>query len=187
MAWNLPAAIVNAVDRTAAWFNAISDCFDALDQHDHSNVDGDGATLTGLYANQDNAFVPGVSYDASSGTVSKTNAVGEMFECYADNQTQNGYFEYTPYLRRGTYTLRVIYRVGTSRGIITLSFNGVAHGTTIDAYSGGAAANNVATITGIAFTATQTQTIRLSALTKNASSSGYVMQIQGLHLQRTGD
>lgn len=175
MAWNIPAAIVNATDRTAAWFNAIRDSLEALKLHDHSGIDGDGA---GLDAYGGNGLHGGVYsfppwFPNAGGQFTAYQAGTTPLGGLASSGAQNDAGTWTFWLpgKSTSYSMFVLFVGATDKGIAAVNLNGVASGT-IEMYR---ASTQIALAEGKAFThaADGVCTVTLTMSAKNASSSAY--------------
>jgi len=129
--------------------------------------------------------------NASNRTWTKTAASADYqpFGGNIQNTTspvQNDYLEYSVALPAGTYAITVMHRASTNRGIYSVSIDGgAALASTVDGYA--AATSNVTTeITGVTITGSGAHTIRLTAATKNGSSSGYTISLYAISLSKTG-
>lgn len=86
--------------------------------------------------------------------------------------TVNNEVVYDFYAEAGTYTLDLLHRASTNRGVYTIAIDGVDLATQVDGYA--AALTTVAsTIQGIVIGSTGTHTIRLRMATKNPASSSF--------------
>ena len=100
--------------------------------------------------------------------------------------TQNNYVEYPVSLDAGTWAIHLYTRRGPNRCIITFAIDGSSVGT-IDLYNGSYdTASVLRSLTGVAIASAGNHLLRLTAATKNASSSSYYMVVTGLRLIRTG-
>lgn len=91
------------------------------------------------------------------------------------NPTQNDYGEWSVYLLAGTYNLRVPVVKTTTAGIATFTLDGGASLGTVDLYNASTAVGSGA-INGIVISTPGWHTLRATAATKNASSTGYIMR-----------
>lgn len=100
------------------------------------------------------------------------------------NAANTDYVEFGVSLRPGTYTAVLYHLRQSDRGIYTLSVDGSAHGTTVDGYNAGNSDTRSA-LTGVVIPGGD-HTIRISMLTKNASSSAYRGVLCAVAFVRTG-
>lgn len=96
----------------------------------------------------------------------------------------NAYREFDVVIDAGTWTLSLMHRRATDRGIYTVTVDGVNVGT-IDGYA--TAADNIITqVAAITVATPGRHRIRFAMASKNASSSSYVGHLSGFTLFRTG-
>lgn len=88
------------------------------------------------------------------------------------------------YAESGTYTLDLVHKKTTDRGIYTVQVDGVTEGT-IDGYATPAAAARDS-ITNITIATTGVHRLRLLMASKNVSSSAFRGGVSGAVLTRTG-
>ena len=101
--------------------------------------------------------------------------------------TEDAYLEWSVVLAAGTYSLKSWHAEDASYGIATIAIDGgTALGTTIDCYAAAPAVNETEVIAGINIPTTGRHAIRLTAETKNGSSSAYTLAFHALSLVRTG-
>src|SRR3990172_11080350 len=86
-------------------------------------------------------------------------------------------------LARGTWTCKLIHTKGTDQGIYSVQIDGVTEGT-IDGYTGSTTYNQVSSVTGIVIPSERTVQLQLKMATKNASSSNYHGNLDGVQLVR---
>lgn len=103
---------------------------------------------------------------------------------FYNNGAVNDYVEWDAYLDTGTWKIAIIHEKRPDGGIFSLQLDGGTVGT-IDSYAAGATPNNYAEVTGISITGAGVKALRLSALSKNASSSSYYIIHQSIALIRT--
>lgn len=96
---------------------------------------------------------------------------------------QNALIAFDVLLAAGTYSLDLLHRQSTNRGIYTVTVDGTTVGT-VDGYAA-SAVSTASRLTGIAVTGTGPHRVQLQMLTKNGSSSSYFGDISGLSLTRT--
>lgn len=124
---------------------------------------------------------------ASVGTwVIASNAGARWFggeQANAGAAAQNDYLEYDVLLGAGTWTMDLYHNTATSRGIYTVTIDGVSAGT-IDGYAA-SGTNARSSITAIAVTVSGVKRVRLQMATKNASSSNYVGNVSAMTWTRT--
>jgi hypothetical protein len=98
----------------------------------------------------------------------------------------NEYIEFKTVLQAGTYSIGLLYDTDINRGIFTMSVDGVNTGSTIDSYSNPRVNAQFSNFTTSYVLATsKLVTIRLTAATKNGSSSGYILGLYGLVIRRS--
>lgn len=133
-------------------------------------------------------FPAWADWKAASGTVSRSTSGGPGGGAQTTNTggAVNDYVEYeVAGMEAGTYTLTLIYVRNTSSPILTAAVNGGNLSPTVDAYNGSTLLNRVATWTGVTLTE-DVNTLRFTATSKNASSTGYDFRLQWVGLERTG-
>ena len=142
------------------------------------------AVGSGTYAS-DRCFIDVLADpDNSSGFNTGAYLSGRFFNIRRAGATQGYWQEYsTPPMRAGTYTFSLYHYEKPDAAIYTVSVDGTDVGA-IDGYNA-SAGNAVDEITGIALTAGR-HTVRLTAATKNASSSDYKTDYAGMAFVRTG-
>lgn len=107
----------------------------------------------------------------------------------ANGGNQNDAISYNVYLHKGTYTLYLLNRRYTNRGIVTVYIDPVDTGPTtsygtIDLY--GADASNVqVSLANIVIPESGLKRVTLKVATKNASSSGYYLIISSINFVMT--
>ncbi len=102
---------------------------------------------------------------------------------YNSSTAQNDYVTWDIVLSAGTWNATFFVRKSSNTGIITLELDGVSKGT-VDTYSASIAYGKVS-ITGFTVSATGKTVLKVLAATKNASSSGYLLELFGISLRRT--
>jgi len=114
MAWNIPAAISVATDRTAAWFNAVMDSFSFIDQHAHSGADGDGSSVALSATTMANTWIPISSGGGIIPSTQETGGVLGHVKSYATSNNTTAETRYI-YLNKGNWRARVFFS-GVSTG-----------------------------------------------------------------------
>lgn len=145
---------------------------------------------TAVYSRQISVMANGTSSSVTApvGTWTPmflTNAATGNFVGWVNQSdgTQNDAITFDCALGAGTYQFDLYHLQFGSRGIYTVKIDGATVGT-IDGYTGGGITPAVGSITGIVLAA-GTHTITLLMATKNASSSGFVGQVERFLLTRT--
>lgn len=130
--------------------------------------------------------VPPISYSATTGpgTVAQNTSNTWGSQVYATS-AQNEYIEFKVWLAEGTYDLNMVCSTFTSRAILDVTINGGSSVGTMDTYSASPVFNVTKTISGISISFTGVHTVRLTAATKNASSSNYYSYINWLQFRKT--
>jgi hypothetical protein len=93
--------------------------------------------------------------------------------------------EYTWDGSAGTWSVKLAFAKGGASGTVTASIDGVNIGSPMDLYSSVADVLS-ATITGVTVATSGLHTLRFTAASKNASSSGYFVSMGAATLTRTG-
>ena len=97
---------------------------------------------------------------------------------------QGAYVEFDVLLDAGTYDLTMVGSKNNIQAIATFTLNGSAL-TTIDTYAASFTANNFMTVTGLTIPGGR-HVLRVATPTRNASSSGWVLNFNAIQLVRTG-
>lgn len=118
---------------------------------------------------------PGSAPFFANGGVGITNGL--------DSPAQNDEIGWYVVLAAGTWNFTLNLRESTNVCIYTVTIDGSSIGT-IDGYSASATATST-TITGFTVSTTGRKLLKLAALTKNASSTNYVIDIKSMHFRRT--
>lgn len=103
---------------------------------------------------------------------------------YRQGTVQNSALHIDVPIGAGTWTVEVMTFQASDAGIITVYFDSTSVGT-LDGYNAVATRNVRASITGIVIATSAVRTLKLVMETKNASSSGYKCNLQGVRLLRT--
>ena len=103
---------------------------------------------------------------------------------YSDG-VQGRWLEFQAWLPAGTWQLTQVGYRATTQGIASITLDGGSVVGTIDNYGSVAAPHKFTPATGIGVPTTKLYTVRISADTKHASSSGYSLQIDNLEFRRT--
>lgn len=127
-----------------------------------------GPTTTGLQP----FYIPGSSANSGSGANLRNTSLA-----------QNDAWAVDVILAKGTWDATFWVYENTNAGIITLNQDGSSMGT-VDTYAAAATATSVS-ITGWSVAATGKKRMQLKMATKNASSSGYVLNIYAIEFRRT--
>lgn len=102
---------------------------------------------------------------------------------------QNDSIDWDVVLSAGTWNVSLLYAKTTGSGIVTVQLDDGAGAFTalgtVDAYAAATAWNNQSTITGFTVAAGIRRTLRLLMATKNASSTGYQINLQSIDFRRT--
>lgn len=149
-----------------------------------------GINGTAVYSRQIQVMANGTasSVIATVGTWTPTfltNAATGNFVGWVNQSdgTQNDAITFDFACGAGTYQLDLYHLEFSSRGIYTVKIDSTTAGT-IDGYTGGGLTPAVGSITGITIGA-GTHTVTLLMATKNASSSGFVGQVERILFTRT--
>ena len=127
---------------------------------------------------------PPSSYSDTTAAGTITQDTSTMWGTYIRTaQSLDQYTEYKVWIPQGTYDLDMIFYRGTNRAIATVSINGSDVGT-IDQY-GSSARNVTGTISSISIAATGVHTVRMTAASKHASSTGYFLLPQWMQFRKT--
>ena len=130
------------------------------------------------------AHVPPVASSAATGPMtllqSSTYAWGTLVRL---TSTLNHYVEYKVDLKQGTFALDLYFARDGNRAILTVAIDGTDVGT-IDQY-GATELNSLATLTGITVATSGVHTVRLTAATKHASSTGYDSYVNWIKFRKT--
>lgn len=102
-----------------------------------------------------------------------------------DTGASGNYIEMDVWVDTGTYKFACIHASSSSRGIVSVLFDGVSQ-TTVDQYVAAGAPNTYIESSGFSVATAGVKTMRLTSTTKNASSAGYEMTFQIIALIRTG-
>lgn len=147
--------------------------------------DGGVAPSSGTYPQQIDVdrFNPSAT-NGSWGYQSNASAVGYFYLIFHGDAVANSYLEWQVLLSAGTWKLEIMGITNTDEGIATLTLDGNSIGT-LDWY-GSLTFNVIKSITGIVIASTGIKTLRLTATTKNGSSSEYYISLQFICLTRTG-
>lgn len=86
-------------------------------------------------------------------------------------------------LSPGTWNIEVHYRKSTNTGVLGVNIDGVSAGT-IDTYAAAAAAGRTS-LSGVVIASGHLHTVQLLTTSKNASSSGFAMNLFAVHFRRT--
>ncbi|HLA37013.1 MAG TPA: hypothetical protein VJZ02_00935, partial [Candidatus Brocadiales bacterium] len=92
--------------------------------------------------------------------------------------------DYKIYLAPGTYSLSLLGLKSSNRGIIDILLDSISVGT-MDTYAASTVQNNVASLAGITVSTGGLKTLSVKVNGKNASSTGYYMDISSISLWRT--
>ena len=114
-----------------------------------------------------------VSFLASGSASGRTNS----------SAAQNDAIAYKLSMSAGTWTISAFVRESTNTGIITFQVDGTTVGTG-DTYAASVVPNSVS-VTGVSIATSGVHEIRLVMATKNASSTGYILDLLSLDLTRT--
>lgn len=149
--------------------------------------------MTGLQGPPvNNALLPwrvdvDVVMDAAANTNWATNAVGTASlknGTRNSSAAQNAEVSWNVLLAAGTWTITLMHRTASSRGVYSVQIDDVEVGT-IDGYSAVTTENVLTSVTGIVVATPGIKKLSLKMLTKNASSSGYLGSLVGVTLRRT--
>jgi hypothetical protein len=119
-----------------------------------------------------------VTLDTSSGGAWLYRATKES------SGAQNAVIGWDVVLAAGTWSIELIHRAWSDRGIYSLQFNGVQQGT-IDGYAASDTPNSLSSVTGIVVATSAKTRFTLNMATKNASSTNYRGSIHHVRLWRT--
>lgn len=100
------------------------------------------------------------------------------------NASQNAAITWNVVLAAGTWTVELLHRAWTDRGIYSVQFDTVEKGT-IDGYNATDAPSTRSSVTGISVPTTAKIALTLKMATKNVSASNYRGSIQHIQLRRT--
>jgi len=104
---------------------------------------------------------------------------------YVSSPAINDQIDYTAFLAAGTYTINMIGRHATNKGIATILIDGVSVGT-MDWYdAGGQAYHEKRTITGVVVATSGIKTISVKMASKNPASSDYQIIFNPITFIRT--
>lgn len=104
---------------------------------------------------------------------------------YNSSNTDGDQVNYKVYMGNGTYTFKFIHGENITFGILKLLIDDIEKAS-FDCYNaGGAQVNVIDTETGIEITESSIKTVSLKIDGKNASSSGYYMNVSALYLYKT--
>jgi len=106
------------------------------------------------------------------------------FFMYNSSNTDLDQVDYKISLEKGTYTFDLITMMNTNCPILDVLIDGVSAGTK-DLYSASVVYNSLQTITGIVVTTSGLKTLSLKVNGKNASSTGYYLNLSYFTLFRT--
>lgn len=131
-------------------------------------------------------FVPGFQPpDTNTGFTTIGQSSSYFLASYRlSSGSQNDEVGWDLVVAAGTWELQLLHGIDGTRGIYTISVDGVDKGT-IDGYN--AATNNAGrtVLTGITAAETKKQRVKFKMATKNASSPNYYGVISGFSLHRT--
>jgi hypothetical protein len=97
---------------------------------------------------------------------------------------QNDEINWDVVLSAGTWTIELLIKKGTDRGIYSIQLDGVEVGT-VDGYSGATVRNQRGLVAGVTVATSGKKRLKLKMATKNASSTSYVGSIGLVSLVRT--
>jgi len=180
MAWDLPAVLTLATERTAAWFNKYKSCFDALALHAHSGADGDGADLE-LPHFREAVDIP-LWFPEAGGQWATYTVTGAPLGYMATTGALNDEGEWKVWLHAGTIHLTIPHVADTNRGKVTVYIDGISVGI-FDEYNGAGSYLTNGSISGISRTTDGYATVKMKVTTKNGSSSGYAANALLLHVE----
>lgn len=106
------------------------------------------------------------------------------FWYYNSSNAQNDQMDFKAYLAAGTYSFILMGLTNNNVAIVTLLFDGVSQGV-MDFYSAAIAYNTQKAINLIVVTAAGLKTISVKGATRNASSTGWYMNLTSISLFRT--
>lgn len=121
---------------------------------------------------------------SKTGTWNYAGAVQQWLEFYNGSAAQNDQVTYHVDLAAGTHRFDALLGKGPGDGILTLKIDGSSVGT-IDCYQASTYGYLRGSITGIVVAADGDHTVQIIAATKNASASGYQLELQDLVFTRT--
>jgi len=125
---------------------------------------------------------PGSVYTVIQGTWVKILKNGE--EIYNSSNATADEIDFLVYLATGTYTIRTWAKRDTMNGIMDIELDGVVISSK-DWYAAAGAYDIVQDDTGISVTESKLHTLGLVVNGKHASSTGYLIRVQKITLQRT--
>lgn len=133
-----------------------------------------------------NAFgVPATQTNWNTITIGSAGGLHLIHNAVRDSSAaQNDEIGWDVILAAGTWTIELIHRSWSDRGIYAVSLAGSSVGT-IDGYTGSDTPNTRSTINGISVASTGKKRLLLKMATKNGSSSNYRGAIQHVRLLRT--
>lgn len=130
--------------------------------------------------------------NAAVGFTQRTGAVGGTITPFRSSfgggggvNGQNDYAEWELALAAGTYTIDLFYLQNPDAGIITFSVEGVAVAGSIDAYASSLVPNLMNSSLTFTVAAGGVKSFRIQSTSKNASSTGFYLYVQGLSIRRT--
>jgi|GEM_PF-1999518 len=124
-----------------------------------------------------------ISYTTNGATATlntDTNASGGQWVLLNGNGTAD-YYEYTlPNVPAGTYDLALLYKQNTTRGIVSLTVDGVKLDGDLDQY--GSSSYTQKDFGQVTFTTTGNHKVRLTVVGQNASSTGFTVAADAFQL-----
>lgn len=170
---------VDSQDGASTGFRFRPSQFELVKISSESNLGTDLSDLPGV------VDVPPFLYDNDSGSLTLTQKTNQAWGSYINaGATQNAWAEWKVWLPQGTFDLDVYGISSTNRGIAEFTLDGSTIGSQ-DWYSASGVFNVLKTITGINAPTTGIYTLRMTAVSKNASSSAFSLTPSWLQFRRT--
>lgn len=194
MAYTAPCAISGAgwdgpsgcpIISPSRWQTMVLDNLCVLALHDHSGSAGEATTFaTSLFPAIDNDYFSPFFPTGSANWSLNNRTSGWLLLGVANTCTQGATISYDIYLRSGTYQLNFLSGCNASAAILTCCVNGSSAGT-VDLYDSVSSSNVSGSISFTASGAGERQ-LTFAADTRNASSAGYIAELNLISLRRTG-
>jgi hypothetical protein len=143
------------------------------DYSEHSNVQANKITSTASTVTVEAESLSRTSSGASTSLQSDTNSSGGTWVSLDSTDNTGDYVEFTTgTINAGTYSVQMMWKGNTTRGILTLKVDGTQVGGTLDQYSS-SQTYPTTTFGTVTFASSGTHKVRLTVAGKNSSSTNY--------------
>jgi hypothetical protein len=143
------------------------------DYVEHSNVQANKITSTGTTVSMEAESLSRTSSGATTSLQSDANSSGGTWVQLDSTDNAGDYVEFTTTtVAAGAYSVQMMWKGNTTRGILTLKIDGTQVGGTLDQYSS-TQTYPTTTFGSVTFASSGTHKIRLTVAGKNSASTNY--------------